>query len=498
MIAVSVNFQKELTLLGEGYYEQLMEEGISNISIDIYSTLKDHTFCTARQDHLNIFSKDIARGPDLSKANDDAAERLFREHGREMITRLFIFDGWSDTSKHYALMRNQKEHHVDVRVIFLHQIRTAGIADHNLDFGIWDNRLVMKITGSNKIPRLVVSTKAHELDRANEIRAELNKHAVSWEKFNNDLREPMNLNWGNFAAEKRLLRLPPPNGPGEKDLKVVLDQVKPALAHQNKPSRLAILGLTGPILDEIAAFRESSKANLDVECVDIRAEPGEREKVRYVCKNWLEWMPGANFDAVIGDDILCNLRIWQIPLLFEKLNGALGINGMFVVRTTINPGLSAGIDPDSMGDLLREKREALEAVWGGPDAASAARKQERETAAYELAWPLLHHAKFYDSTTNEFDLGRWNLWLNQELRHTPADSAYKLHLDLKYQVRITSILESDLRSIAEQHGFEVATNEVQSIWESDLRYRAIDPDGVIASRFKEHYKIFTFRKIGSL
>jgi hypothetical protein len=490
---LTAEFQNDLQRLSEGYYEEPLNNEISNISIDIYSELKSSAFCTALQQHLNIFI-DLKRSSELVSANDAAGERLYKLYNARMITRLFILEGWAAVPKYLQLLRQQYDKFVDVRVIFTDQVRDAGIYDEELDFGIWDENLVMKITGPRGAPRLVVSTRKTELERANFIRSTLDARSMDWATFNRRLREPMNQNWGDFATEGRMLRLPPPNGPGEHDVNVMFSEAKKALP--SRGGNLGILGLTAPLISKALELKKDSNPDLYIEVVDIRSDPAESNGVEFTSANWLVWEPEKQFDAVIGDDILCNLRLWQFPLLFERLDSALKPDGLFIVRTTINPGSVVNIDPNLMVELLRDKREPLENLWAGPDASTPERKSERETAAYELAWPLLHNRTFYDQgVPNGFDLGAWNRWIEHEFRNSPLDSAFRLHLNLKYGVEITSASTAYLRERAAAYHFEALEKDVQSIWASDPRYQAIDPSGEIATRFKEHYKIFIFRKI---
>jgi len=249
------------------------------------------------------------------------------------------------------------------------------------------------------------------------------------------------------------------------------------------------LGLTQELINAAKSLREENRnKGLNTEVIDCRAylPPKIDDGFLFRQANWLEWQPDEQCDVVIGDDILCNLGVWQVPMFFESMAHVIKAGGIFIVRTT------AVYSPDLMHPTrheislrLKHIKEAIEKKPGALDWGLI-----NQSAVYEVAWPLMHSSDFYDEKTCMFDFSKWDEFVKEEF---PFDVAFANRLRLPYNVRATSLNYGDLKNMA-LPWFEIIQEEIpaHSIWESDERYNTLPGAEDIAFSFKQYYRILIF------
>jgi hypothetical protein len=459
-------------------------------SLRVCREIKQSAFCTALGKHLGIFL-DTDRGRQLLHANYQAANRLKSKGG---FTRLFILQQMASvTPAVYQLMCDNVKNGIRVLVILRHQ--ASEVLKHNdirrdtdddLDFGLWDDSYKMTITGDENARWMAVSAAREDLDEAREMKRVLENAAYSWEAFVEELRRPINGPGSAWSSRpERILNLPPPNGPFQQDVDAIF-----GVLERNMPNarHLGIFGLTHLIIEKARSL-EANGRDLDIEVVDCREyrPPKVEQGLTFRRANWLEWNPKDHCDAIVGDDIFCNLGIWQIPLFCNSVAEALKSDGLFVVRTSaiysqglLHPGRQETIR------RLKEIRGELE------DMLKDMTESERQGAVYEIAWPMMHSSDFYDRESHSFDLGQWDDVIREEFAH---DTQFANHLLLQCRVRVTSLDYAVLKEWTSRR-FDILQEEipVHSFWGSDPRIETVPWVKEIATAFQQYYRIIVFTK----
>jgi hypothetical protein len=230
---------------------------------------------------------------------------------------------------------------LQVKVIFKRQVKALYKTSSNrdfdrlyegLDFGLWDEDLVMSIVRKDDgSRRMRVSVAGAERTSMEKRKGELSAEAKNFEELFdiNHLGKSVNT-WSNFSD---LISLVPPNGPHEEDVARMLAMASDSLQkrYQQVKGRITILGLTQGLLDAAKTLQQFNK-DLDVEVIDQRGYHRDLEKIRPESANWLklgtEYRSGRNSsDVIIGDDIICNIAPWQLPIFFESIGSLLKPGG---------------------------------------------------------------------------------------------------------------------------------------------------------------------------
>jgi hypothetical protein len=253
-----------------------------------------------------------------------------------------------------------------------------------------------------------------------------------------------------------------------------------------------VFGLTHRLIHEADALRNSGQKfqDIEVEVVDCREyrPPEINATIKFEQANWLEWKPKSACDVVIGDDVLCNLGVWQIPMFFQSLARGMKPGGLFVVRTT------AIFSPHLMHPSRREVAIRLKHIKEEVEKRPKPVGLEliNESSVYEIAWPMMHSEEFYDDRSLMFDLANWDNFVKEEFR---SDTAFANRLRLPYNVRVTSLDYGQLKEMA-LPWFEIAQEEiaVHSVWESDINLKTLPAADEIAAGFRQYYRILVFRR----
>jgi hypothetical protein len=485
--------RRELKDLSQQRYTVRMDD-VLDLSLRVCEGISHSAFCTALDKHLPIFATVL--GQKLKEANYSAAARLGTAGA---FTRLFILQAKSSVNKFvYELMQENAAHGINVLVIerakLLQSLRkehrlNIGNADDQLDFGLWDNRYLMRITGTGSVRYLHVSAEKNDLEDARKVIALLRNEASSLQTFCSELREPINGPGGGWSTRpEKILNLPPPNGPHEEDAVRIFEAAKLSIPENG---RLAILGLTHQLIDKARLLRKDERfRNIKIDAIDCREfhpPPEFDREIKFNHANWLDWTPQHPYHVVVGDDVLCNLAIWQVPMFFESMAKFVEPNALFIVRTT------AIFSPDFIHPTKRDIATRLKHIRNAVEANGQNTSVDllNESCIYEIAWPMMHSDGFYDKATATFDLGDWDRFINDEFG---LDPVFANRLRLPYNVRVMSMDYGELKDMA-LPWFEVAQDEIEvhSIWEHPT-YSSLPWAKETASTFRQYYRIIVFKK----
>lgn len=255
--------------------------------------------------------------------------------------------------------------------------------------------------------------------------------------------------------------------------------------------RIAIYGLTTLLINSITGLIESDFETLNISCDVVDSRPYTstvpNPKLRYVEANWVNWSPDVKYRAVVGDDVITNLGVWQIPLFFRALHNAMLPGGRFITCTT------AMYSPDTMHPSWRESLNKLR--WFDPLHSShipgLGLADLTEGVVYEIAWPTLHSDEFYDARCRCFDFGSWD----RQLAYEQNSTDFKSKLRLQYKHRVTSLDYGELKRLAQPFFRVVDELPVYSVWDSTERLGLVPDAELVASKFREYYRILVFERI---
>jgi SAM-dependent methyltransferase len=460
-------------------------------SLRVCREIKRAAFCTALGKHLGIFLE-TGRGKLLLEANYAAALRIKAVGGG--FTRLFILQSMAAvTARVHELMSDNDKNGIRVLVIMrqtvsdvLRKNSLRKDADDELDFGLWDDSYKMTITGDENSRWMHVSAADEDLEEARELKRVLEEAARPWAQFRQDMRKPINGPGSAWSSSpERILNLPPPNGPYKGDTTIMFDEAERAIPDNGA---VAVLGLTHALIEQARGLL-SRKKNLSIEVVDCRDyhPPSIEKGLQFRSVNWLEWRPRHSCDVIVGDDVLCNLGVWQIPDFFEVLGSALKPGGLFIVRTTAV--YTPGVMHPGEQETLRRIKEMREPIM---NLSNTMTDLEKQSAIYEIAWPMLHSSDFYESESCTFDLGKWDEVIHREFAH---DTQFGNQLRLPYKVRVTSLDYALLKEMASRQ-FEILREEIpaHSIWQDDARYNVLPSAKSIAETFQQYYRTVVFSR----
>jgi hypothetical protein len=493
---------RDLKDLSKKRYKVPMDD-LLEPSFRVCREIQYSAFCTALEQYLTKLF-DSEEGAKLKHANYEAAKRLKDKGG---FCRLFIFtDLYSVNKFSYDLMRENSQNGIEVRAILRpavenalreHQLFPAERLDEMLDFGLWDNKYVMRVTKGEKGQYFLHVTATDEDLRETRAMVTLLRNASEpWPVFLKRLRQPLYTEGGPWSSfPERIKKLPGPAGPYQEDVSKMLDIAMRTLRElHGEPPRVAIFGLTDALIDGARSIRKHDNfSTLEIDVVDCRKytpaqdEPGLHFRTP---ENWLDWRPPAKYDVVLGDDILCNLGLWQIPLFFESLAESIKLGGVFVVRTT------AIYTPDIMHPSEQEIANRLKCIYTATSTANDARALDivNQSAVYEIAWPMLHSEKYYNKNASTFEFDAWDMFVQQLRNDYGWDTAFanRLLLSEPHNIEVTSIDYGELKKMA-QAWFRV-NEEVfaHSIWDSDPGYKSLSVAYNIAEGFKQYYRIVSF------
>ena len=484
-------FKRDLKDLASRQYTVPMDD-ILDPSLKVCERVMHSAFCTALDKHVPIFATSL--GQKLKQANYEAAARIGKGGA---FTRLFILEDKSSVDKFtYELMQENASYGIEVLAIELgrlvevfraNHLKTDGL-DDLLDFGLWDDRYLMRITGDDTARYLHVTADKRDLEEARKVIGVLRNAAYTWGAFRAELRKPINGPGGGWSTyPEKILHLPPPNGPHAEDVTKIFAVVKQVLPANG---RLGILGLTHRLIEEAKTLPSIEHfKSIEIDVIDCREyhPPGFDSVVRFQNANWLEWRPKRRYDVILGDDVLCNLGVWQIPMFFESLAAMMEIGAVFIVRTTaiFSPHL---MHPSKREVAVRLKR-IKDQIENDPGLSFDLINQ---SSVYELAWPMLHADDYYDKSRCMFDFGRWDDFVKDEFG---SDAAFANRLLLPYDVGVTSVDYGELKTMA-LPWFEVVQEEIEvhSVWQSDDILKTLTGADDIASTFRQYYRILIFRR----
>jgi SAM-dependent methyltransferase len=484
-----VEFQNKIALISQGDCTIEMED-ILDVSLRVSDFVEVGAFCTALEENLDIF--DTERGKNLLIRQHQAATRLARDSKRETgFTRLFIFDAlesvvWS----HHKLLEKNVANAIEVLVAergaVLPVFRRFD-REERMDFGLWRNDLLMEIRGPESDRKLHVTKQHEDLQKTKALINALREKSLPYKDFLKRFKSPPNI--AQWSTEpQRTLNLEPPDGPHPTDCDTMFEIASAAL---RTGDRIAIYGLTSPLIDRAAALVKSRAGEkLSVVVVDARpftpATP--IPDVDFVRANWLDWASPAACSVVIADDVLCNLTYWQTAMFFDNLSRVLRPGGLLVMRATarFSPGL---INP-SWDEILSELRQFDPA----DDVYERGLNLDMLThgALIEASWPTLHSAPFYNETSRGFRLGDWNERIRRE---SEIKVNLKNRLTFPRDIHITSMPYLQLREFWRPY-FSVAQAEMPaySLWQTHPSLADLPGAKEIARRFHEYYRIIVLQR----
>jgi hypothetical protein len=331
-----------------------------------------------------------------------------------------------------------------------------------------------------------VSKDADLLETARLVIADLRGTAKTWREFTQLFQTPINEEQWE-TGRRMLVALPAPNGPAEADCRVMCEYLVKELRADD---RVAIYGLTKLLIDTVARV-VVEHADLKVQCdvVDHRVyrESTPRPSVRFCEGNWITWRPEIKYRAILGDDVVPNLGVWQVPLFFRALSDAIVPGGHFITRT------AAMYSPDAMHPSWADGMNRLRLF----DAESSTHVEGlgledlSEGVVYEVAWPTLHGAEFYDDGRSSLDFGAWDQRLYSEV----GSIDFKAKLRLPYGHEVTVLDYGRLQELARPY-FHIVEEEypVHSVWGSTEKLQPIKETKQTVDRFREYYKILVFER----
>lgn len=477
------DLRQNLESLEQGKFVVPME-GVQDASFRVSDSLERSAFCTAPQDNLNIFMS--RRGGELKKSNFEAAERLKDLGG---FTRLFVFANMSSIQREYFnLMEENSKSGVTVLValspmidVVLRKYKWGGRGD----FGLWDDEYLITILKTEEDGPLLMEVSKEEdlLETARSVVEELKETAWSWEDFWREFVAPVSEEQWSTTPE-RLLELDAPNGPSTVDCAVMRDC---ALEVLEPGDRLAVYGLTAPLIESVSNIATT----ISREVVDCRIYRGQmlNDGFDYIQANWLQWQPQDEYKVILGDDVIPNLGIWQVPLFFRCLFKAMAPGGRFITRT------AAMYAPDTIHPTWTESLNKLRLFDpnNGNHIPNVDLSDLVEGVVYEVAWPALHGSEFYEETCHCIDLSKWDKKL--QLEADDADFRAKARLPCRHT--ITSLDYGLLKELAAPFFQVVDERPVFSNWESDERLWSVPGAKDIADRFREYYRILVFERLAN-
>jgi hypothetical protein len=467
-----------LKALDRGHFVVPMED-VQDVSFEVSDSLENSAFCTAPQENLEIFMS--RRGGELKESNFKAASRLESKGG---FARLFIFDNLSSIKWRYLqLMEENHKRGVNVLVALTADVEEAlkkHYWEERSDFGLWDDKYLITIRNINGGRMMEVSKDESLLKAARKVINELKEVAWGWEDFWHEFIRPRSEQQWSTTPE-RLLELSSPNGPSSDDCDAMRES---ALETLQPGDTVAIYGLTKPLSDSVRSIE-------DVTChvVDCRLynDGNTGHPAEFIRANWLEWIPQTPYHVVLGDDVIPNLGLWQIPLFFRNLYRAMAPGGRFITRT------SAMYSPDTIHPSWAESLNKLRMFdpSNGTHVSSLQLDDLHEGVVYEVAWPALHGEEFYDPQCGCIDLGAWDKKLSAEA----DDTDFLGKVRLPYQHVITSLDYGQLKELALPYFQIVDEQPVHCAWESEDKLQAAPGAKDIASRFSEYYRILVFERL---
>jgi SAM-dependent methyltransferase len=484
------DFKRNTQLISDGSYTLLMDD-IQDVSLKVCDQMEQGAFCTALEENLDIF--DTSRGAELLSAQYSAATRLATSQDtRTGFTRLFLFDDISHINRrNFHLMRENSKNKIEVLIAQKQSIASIFRRfelENRMDFGKWKHNLLMEIIGTEPERHLHVSKKDEDIRKANLLIRELRSAAYNYEEFLQHFKTAVNVRFWSTEPEVAL-RLDVPDGPHEVDCENLL---KIALGNGHDVKRLGIYGLTQNLIDGASKFTNSSSHNLlGIDVIDARyyAPPKKSLLVNYIKANWLEWEPaGYKYDAIVADDVLCNLTFWQTQLFFEQVARTLNPNGLFLFRTTAK--FSPGLVNPTWDDFIAEVQQFDHTKEDSPS--SLTLDFLSPGAVYEMAWPTLHTDRFYDSRSRSLSFGDWNDAVTRDQR---ISVNLKNRLTFVRPLRLTSMEYQELRTMWMPH-FRVAQAELPaySKWENDSILAKYSGAKEVGRRFHEYYRLVVLQK----
>ena len=475
--------QLDLEDLAGGHFVQPMQD-VQDISFKVCNSLKQSAFCTAPQNNLGIFN--TPRGRELKQANFAAATKLEDKGG---FTRLFVFEDLSAVSReHYLLMEENELNKVKVLVALTEGVkrtlRKHGWEDR-VDFGLWDDQYLITITsGPNKERLMEVSNNGQLLDTARGLVGELEEIAWTWGEFSKAFTKPVNeKQWA--SAPGRLVEFEPPNGPADDDCEVICR----AIFEELEPNdRIALYGLTKRFIDKFEVAVNESQMSIGCDIVDSRAD-GRRSPQRginYINGNWIEWEPPMEYRVIVGDDVIPNLGIWQVPMFFKKLAEAIPPGGRFITRTAVMS--SSSLSHPTFIEALNRLRTF--------DPGSSTHDENlslddlTEGVVYEVAWPALHSADFFEPDSCSVAVGKWD----QKVKTETDGSDFKGKISLPYNHVVTCLDYAQLEEFSAPYFHIVDDQPPFCVWENTPKLQAVPGADAVIRRFRNYYRILTFER----
>jgi len=310
-------FVKAMQNLEHGKYETIIEE-IPQTSINCINNLKESGFVVYVTDSKSDYYRTV-KGQQYLEACYKAGHNQHIE-----FTRLFVINNFqSVTQELLDLMEKHKNNNIKVLVAERNELLDIP-SDITLDFGLFDNKLLMKFSKEEKrSARLEVHFDDAEVVRYRGLKDRL-INLRSYKNFIHDLYEPINgSKWARILAKSLYLEVP--YGLSKKDAEIVVQE---AIGTKNTNScKILILGLT-PVL--IEAF---NAVGAEVWCVDqANIAPRGINSTHHIVANWLDFRLDNIFDAIVSDEALNNLSLLQYRPFFQNLSSHVKDGGRLVMR----------------------------------------------------------------------------------------------------------------------------------------------------------------------
>jgi hypothetical protein len=488
---------ENLKQLSNGYFSVPITTDISRSSMETCQQLKNSAFCVALEKHLGMWWETtnyaVLLQENFRAAKNISAQRQPYDNFKGHFIRVFVLDSLdSVTPQVHDLMHQMADNGIEVRVLLEEKVRNEvliGDMSHlhyeDLDFGLWDEEYVMTITGNEHSRTMTVKSDHQTLHTIKTVRKKLMDASETFQAFDERVRRPLN-SWSDFGD--KLINLPAPNGPHLKDVENIFTLAERHFSSEG--GKLTVLGLTEKLVQKARALK-CERPGLSVEIVDQRSHhPAAVESgFDFIKRNWLEFDPTNESDVILGDDVLCNLSVSQLPIFFKSMADALKSNGSFIVRTTgifeLDPKTDPRVDTVETRNRIRTVlKDGLMDRW------KTAPKEEREGAVYEIAWPMLHNGEFYGDRISQFEFRKWNEKVRSWFTEAEANYLTLEHTNL----RMVSLPFPRIVTLAEPH-LRVRQEwiPVYSIWETDP-YKGFQGASEITSLFRSFCKILIFDK----